>query len=113
MARAALCKHFRQLLSVSLPCEPRSLIRVIGGLVHGQFLHLVTEFDGCLHGKSCAGGDTEHECRSTRFGDEGFDVFNLTLNGIRLRICALASSPTIIVKHSEVLRKARSELRGL
>src|SRR5260370_5488825 len=113
VASTVCCKQFLKLLSVIHPCESRSVIRIVWCLVHGQFLHLVTELDGCLHGKSCAGGDTEHGCLTTRYVDEGFDVFNFTLNGIRLRISALASSPTIIFKHGEVLRQEWRELRGL
>ena len=45
--------------------------------------------------------------------DEGFDVFNFTLHGIRLRIRAVASSPAIIVEHSEVFGQERSQLRRL
>ena len=63
-----------------------------------------------LQGENRAGGHTEHERRSTRFFHEGFEVFNLTLNCIRLRVTAVASSPTIVVEHGEVLRQECSQL---
>src|SRR5262249_35440412 len=97
------------------PCLPGSFIIVVGRLVHREFLHLAAERERRLESKRRAGGDTEHECLATRFVDERFDVFNFTLNRIRLCIRAVASSPTIIVKHAEVLRQEWecSESRGL
>ena len=59
IATATICQHFRKLFSVSLPGSPGSLIIIVGSLVHGQFLDLLTELDGCLHSKRCAGGDTK------------------------------------------------------
>ena len=105
IASATCRKQFLELPSEFLPGLAGIVVVVVGRLVHREFLDLVTELDCCLHRQCRAGGDTEHERRSTRFVDEGFDVFNFTLNRIRLRISAVASSPTIIVEHGEVLRQ--------
>ncbi len=111
VAPATLRQHVRKLLSVGLPCLPGSLIIIVWGLVHGQFLDLVTQLDSRLHGKSCAGGDPEQERRATHLVDEGVDVFNFPLHGIRLCIRAVASSPAIIVQHREVSCQEWSQLR--
>ena len=58
-----------------------------------------------IEGKDCAGRHAEHESRSTCFFNEGFEIFDLTLDRIRLRVPAVASSPAIVVEYAEVLRQ--------
>jgi hypothetical protein len=54
---------------------------------------------------AAAGGETEHERRSARLVDEGFDVFDLTLDRIRPGVRAVPSSPAIVMQHGEELRR--------
>ena len=59
--------------------------------------------------EACAGGMAVHRRRPPGLGDEGADVFDLALDRVRGRVAAVASAPTIVVKHGEMLRQL---LRG-
>src|SRR5262245_22138402 len=84
IASATFHKHFLEPLSEVLPCLPGSFIVVVGRLVYREFLHLAAERERRLEDKRRTGGYTEQECLATRFVDQGFNIFNLTLNRIRL-----------------------------
>ena len=105
VASPSFCKDFHQLLSIGSECLLPGIIRVIRSLVQSQFLHLVAELDGSLQSQSGTGGDPVQECLTTGFVDEGLNILNFALKGKRLRIRALASSPTVIGDDREVWRK--------
>src|SRR5439155_22632413 len=90
-------------------CLLPGIIRVIRSLVQSQFLNLVAELDGSLQSQSGTRGDPVQERPTTDFVDEGLNIFNFALKGKRLRIRALASSPTVIGDDREVWRKQGCE----
>ena len=78
-------------------------------LLHRQPLDLGGELAGrSLGGENTIAGASEHGRRPAGFVDDGFEVFNLGLDGLRLRVTAVAVTATVVVEDGEVRRQTLS-----
>ncbi len=105
------CQQFSELFCIFSPYLLCGGVIVIRRFIHCQFLDLANELDCRFHSQRRTGGDTIQGCRPTHLFDDGFDVFDFTLERIRLSIGAVTSAPAIKVNYSEMRRQQVGELR--
>src|SRR5205807_2229568 len=106
VAAAASRYHLVDLLDIVVRQGRTAVINDEGRLVECQHPDFGGELAGRFECEGRTGGEAVEEGRSAGFVDEGFDIFDLTLHGIRWSVAAIAFAAAVVVEDGEVLRQA-------